>query len=750
MDQYENVRDSHFGSSPAEGARAAAHGQQFWSHLAAKLRGRYWLLAALMLTAGALGGALGWMHGNRLYRGEGIVLISNDSPLIHGALRGPATDSERFISTEASLMLERPVIEAALASDTWRNLVQTDQPMTVEAFARHVTVERPSGGQTVHVYFVHPDAAVAAAAVRALVQSYEADFRRRQADLESNDMAALQSQRDKIAGEKQELDTQIDGIVLKYGSDDLEIIEDTKLQIWQDYEKRAGELSASLVLAGSSSSPSELIARLTPTQIGIVDPRMARLLDAEDDLELRLQQYAGLGANHPAVIDARTQLDDARKRADDYAENFRTVQLKMLNSESLTGDQGNTNQNSSVVTALLHNVDGIRQKEQKFEQMAAQTKTEWMDLGHEKLAIEKIKEERGGLAAQIAELDQQIRAVALQNQIKAVLTVISYGDSPAPFYKDSRLPWTALCALAAMCIPFIILAKVALGDPRYRYSDEADAVGDGRPPLLGILPLIPERAADSEQAAVVAHCVHQIRVTLQLGHDARPSSYMVTSGTAGDGKTSLTVALGMSFASSGARTLLVDGDMVGQALTSRMAASTKPGAVSAMFTGTLNGSLQSTTIPNLYLLPLPKDGVNNPAGLSPQSVRDLLKQARAHFDVVLVDTGPVLGSIEASMVAGAVDGVILAVSRGQDRALISRALRQLRASGANITGMVFNRAERRDFHRSVASTSLRSVAKSPSLPRSLPNYRDDFARLGPLAACVASGGPSAPADAIPD
>ena len=223
-----------------------------------------------------------------------------------------------------------------------------------------------------------------------------------------------------------------------------------------------------------------------------------------------------------------------------------------------------------------------------------------------------------------------------------------------------------------MSIPLIVLAKVALGDKRYRYSDEAEVTGEGRPRLLGILPLIPEKAADSEQAAVVAHCVHQIRVTLQLGHDASPSSYMVTSGTAGDGKTSLTVALGMSFASSGARTLLVDGDMIGQALTNRMAASTKPGAVSAMFTGTLNGSLQSTTIPNLYLLPLPKDGVNNPAGLSPQSVRDLLKQARAHFDVVLVDTGPVLGSIEASMVAGAVDGVILAVSRGQDRSLINR------------------------------------------------------------------------------
>ena len=264
MDQHENIRDSHFGPPHGDSGRATAHGQQFWSHLAAKLRGRYWLLAALMLTAGALGAAAGWMHGKHLYRGEGIVVISNDSPFIVGALRGPASDSERFIGTETSLILERPVIEAALATDTWRNLVQTDQPMTVETFAPHLTVERAGGGQTVHVFFADADARVAAAGVRAVVQAYEADFRRRQAELENNDMAALRRQRDKVAGDKQALDDQIDAIVLKYGSENLEIIEATKLQIWQEYEKRAGELSASLVLAGSSASPTDLIRGSPP------------------------------------------------------------------------------------------------------------------------------------------------------------------------------------------------------------------------------------------------------------------------------------------------------------------------------------------------------------------------------------------------------------------------------------------------------------------------------------------------------
>ncbi len=45
--------------------------------------------------------------------------------------------------------------------------------------------------------------------------------------------------------------------------------------------------------------------------------------------------------------------------------------------------------------------------------------------------------------------------------------------------------------------------------------------------------------------------------------------------------------------------------------------------------------------------------------LSPAALRRLIEEARKHFDTILIDTGPVLGSIEASLVAAAVDAVVL-------------------------------------------------------------------------------------------
>ena len=78
--------------------------------------------------------------------------------------------------------------------------------------------------------------------------------------------------------------------------------------------------------------------------------------------------------------------------------------------------------------------------------------------------------------------------------------------------------------------------------------------------------------------------------------------------------------------------------------------------------------------------------------------------------MILIDTGPILGSIEASLVCAAADGVVLAVSRGQSRPLVEKSLAHLTGIGARLAGVVFNRAQANDFERSISGMSMRSVA----------------------------------------
>jgi hypothetical protein len=79
---------------------------------------------------------------------------------------------------------------------------------------------------------------------------------------------------------------------------------------------------------------------------------------------------------------------------------------------------------------------------------------------------------------------------------------------------------------------------------------------------------------------------------------------------------------------------------------------------------------------------------------------------------VLIDTGPILGSIEATPVCAASDAVILTVARGQQRPLVEKALGHLLAIGSRFAGVVFNRAQARDFESSISGMSLRSIARA--------------------------------------
>jgi hypothetical protein len=119
--------------------------------------------------------------------------------------------------------------------------------------------------------------------------------------------------------------------------------------------------------------------------------------------------------------------------------------------------------------------------------------------------------------------------------------------------------------------------------------------------------------------------------------------------------------------------------------------------------------VRQTDVNDVSILPVGSASGLHASTLSPQALRRLIEEAEQHFEVVLIDTGPVLGSIEASLVCAAADAVILAVSRGQQRPMVERSLGHLSAIGARLAGVVFNRAQAQDFERSISGASIRSV-----------------------------------------
>src|SRR5262249_5764958 len=154
----------------------------------------------------------------------------------------------------------------------------------------------------------------------------------------------------------------------------------------------------------------------------------------------------------------------------------------------------------------------------------------------------------------------------------------------------------------------------------------------------------------------------------------------------------------------------------------------------------LDECIADTGIPNLSILPLGAATAQHTSKLSPTSLRRIIKAAREKYDTILIDTGPILGSLEASVVAAEVDGVILTVSRGEQRPLAERCVAHVVSIGARLAGIVFNRASSQDI--TVYGTMYRMSSLSSQSVRSQPMSvrTQEGTRFDPLAQSVAASG----------
>jgi len=164
-----------------------------------------------------------------------------------------------------------------------------------------------------------------------------------------------------------------------------------------------------------------------------------------------------------------------------------------------------------------------------------------------------------------------------------------------------------------------------------------------------------------------------------------------------------------------------------------MQAKTDHGLMDAISKGALNGHIKPTGFPRLSIVPIGRDDAQDVSRLSPELVRRVIAEARERFDIVLVDTGPILGSIEASLVCAAADGVVLTLGRGQERPQAERAMEHLSSVGAALMGVVFNRAQPGDFRKAVTSASVRSMPNQQGFRTSAV----PLPALGPMASTLA-------------
>jgi polysaccharide biosynthesis transport protein len=196
-----------------------------------------------------------------------------------------------------------------------------------------------------------------------------------------------------------------------------------------------------------------------------------------------------------------------------------------------------------------------------------------------------------------------------------------------------------------------------------------------------------------DQFSIVAESYRSIRTALLLSQAERPPKViLVTSPCPGEGKTVTTLNLGIALAQSGKRVLVIDGDLRKGRCHQLLHRRNQEGLANVLAGQVeVNQSIQETSVKDFYLLPrgtLPP----NPADLlMSQRMCELLNELRASFDMIVIDSPPLIAVSDAAVLATLSDGVTL-VFNGQKTSTQSarRALDVLDKVGARILGVILN------------------------------------------------------------
>ena len=729
------------------------------------LRGRYVITIVLATVAAAACAVIGYSWTEPTYQSVGLVAIKPTVPSVSpnspDAMM-PAFGA--FFASQMQYLESERVVTRAMEKPEWQQVRPGLTPPQIAAFRGHLSVVSPKGTHLIRVGFTDKDPAVAMTGVKCVINSYielykETDtseniervkiYERVRIE-QGNRVDALEKEIADIAGTHVDAES-IHKLYL------LSLEETTAREsAWNEVKRILGAVDVTNVApddakngapGAEAPSPATRPASLTPEEIALNDRHMQSLLDErrQAQQEVRLLRVR-LGPANPHVIQAQKRVEMAEEDIAAHAKKFPAA--------SLTTPSRDLNQGIARTQAEME-LQGLRVKEKNLRLLHEESSKKTVALGERLSSIQARKRLRDEAKRKYDDANNAIQRMDFQASLGGRISAESLGDKPLQPFEDNRLKLAAGGAFGGAAIPVLLMLGIGF------LNRKLVTVGDVRLGLhhvdrvLGVLPQVPDNLGDTEQAAVAAHCVHHIRTLLQLEPGLPPRRvYALTSPSPGDGKTTLSIALGMSFAASGARTLLLDCDIIGGGLSSKMDQLIRPkigrvlrreglindeqlqqalqvakdtgkhvgdvlielgyvsdadvahaaavqaqsyvGLLDVLAGESLADCVTGTGRPGLFILPIGSADPHHAAHLSPAALHRVLVEARAAFDVVLIDTGPILGSLEASMVAAQADAVVLTVSSGVPQALVRRALDRLVEVGANIAGMVLNRAAARE------------------------------------------------------
>ncbi len=216
-------------------------------------------------------------------------------------------------------------------------------------------------------------------------------------------------------------------------------------------------------------------------------------------------------------------------------------------------------------------------------------------------------------------------------------------------------------------------------------------------PLLGVTPWVGD-AIDEELKRPLSglrEAYHSIRTAVDFASGGNHQKVIqVTSSASDEGKSTASLAIAQDFARIGRKVLLVDCDMRRPSLYKHFGITKETQGLSDVILGLVDYKDACLTDEELGLAFLPMGTIpNNPSPLlSSDALTEFFAARRTEFDVIVIDSPPVIGLADSPLLARHSDSVIFVVEASRAHyGQVKSAIRRMRNHGANVLGAIVSK-----------------------------------------------------------
>lgn len=451
--------------------------------------------------------------------------------------------------------------------------------------------------------------------------------------------------------------------------------------------KQMQEINIQLISARAATSQAEARLRSAQSMIraggsieGAADVLQAPLIQRlrEQEAEVRRKEAelsSRYGDRHPTMINARAERADIERKIGEEVQ--------------------------KILKSLAGEVEIARAKEDQLQSDLTRLESKAGSELKDTVQLRQLQREADANRTLYENFLSRFKQTTEQQEMQLPDTrIIAKADVPLGPSFPKKWLFLITGAILGGLLGVIAAYLLEFFDRGYRTSPQLEE-GTGLP-VIGQVPSLktisdrpPEDYVVDKPLSAFSEALRTVRTAIHFSNvDHPPKTVMVTSSGPGEGKTTFCLSMARSLAAGGNKILLIDADLRRPRIARLLEIAADGKDLSAVLTGasTIEQVLRhDPLVPKLDIIPAFGRAPNAQDLLGSKQMKKTIEEVASKYDLVIIDTPPILAVSDAAMVARVVDTSLFVVKwAATARDTVVQALKQLKSFDCRIAGTVLN------------------------------------------------------------